>query len=98
MEDEVDRLKKWLDTHPENLTSQVFERGDRFTADAVNKHNHYQAHERIADDEAALARIADSIYGICVDCGGEIPDERLVVIPYASRCTPCQGKKGVRVK
>ncbi|MDP2664295.1 MAG: TraR/DksA C4-type zinc finger protein [bacterium] len=96
--DEIVRLKEWLETHPENLPPQEFEKGDRFAAEAVNKYNHHQARERIADDEAALARIADGTYGVCVDCGGKIPDERLVVIPYASRCTPCQGKKGVQIR
>lgn len=31
-----------------------------------------------------------SAYGICVDCGDEIPVERLMVQPAARRCAPCQ--------
>lgn len=38
----------------------------------------------------ALARIDDGTYGRCVDCGRELPDERLEARPEASRCVDCQ--------
>ena len=41
---------------------------------------------------AALARIDDSSYGKCVDCGGEIPEGRLDARPDAARCVSCQAK------
>ena len=41
---------------------------------------------------AALARIDDSSYGKCVDCGHEIPEGRLDARPDAARCVGCQGK------
>jgi len=41
---------------------------------------------------AALARIDDSTYGQCVDCGGEIPEGRLDARPDAARCVGCQAK------
>lgn len=40
--------------------------------------------------EAALARLDAGEYGDCVDCGMEIPAERLAVAPQAERCVPCQ--------
>jgi DnaK suppressor protein len=40
--------------------------------------------------EAALARMDDGSYGECLDCGNDIPYERLEVQPTAERCTPCQ--------
>jgi DnaK suppressor protein len=45
---------------------------------------------------AALARIEDSTYGQCVDCGHEIPDGRLDARPDASRCVNCQSKYAKR--
>lgn len=39
---------------------------------------------------AALARIDEGTYGICVDCGVDIPYERLQVQMTAERCAPCQ--------
>lgn len=45
--------------------------------------------ERLA---RARAAIAAGTYGICVDCGAEIPAGRLQAIPDAERCVPCQGR------
>lgn len=39
---------------------------------------------------AALERIADGSYGLCVDCGAEIAAERLAAQPSAARCIGCQ--------
>jgi RNA polymerase-binding transcription factor len=49
-----------------------------------------QAEDRIRLIDAALARVEKSSYGICVQCGAEIPIERLSVIPFAANCVDCQ--------
>ena len=38
----------------------------------------------------ALARVDAGTYGRCVDCGSELPDERLEARPEAARCVNCQ--------
>lgn len=38
---------------------------------------------------AALSRIADGTYGICVACGEPISEERLEAVPHAPRCRNC---------
>jgi DnaK suppressor protein len=45
---------------------------------------------------AALARVDDSTYGRCIDCGGEIPEGRLDARPDAARCVSCQAKHARR--
>ena len=40
--------------------------------------------------EAALARIAAGTYGVCVDCGREIPRGRLEARPQAERDLDCE--------
>lgn len=35
---------------------------------------------------AAFGRMRDGEYGVCVECGEEIPVERLRAIPWAARC------------
>jgi DnaK suppressor protein len=38
----------------------------------------------------ALARMGQGEYGLCSDCGAEVPFDRLKVEPWAERCVPCQ--------
>jgi DnaK suppressor protein len=40
--------------------------------------------------DAALQRIADGSYGLCVDCGVSIATARLHANPVALRCVACQ--------
>jgi DnaK suppressor protein len=47
-----------------------------------------QRHE-VAQIDAALARIEAGTYGECIDCGGDIPLERLEAVPYALRDAEC---------
>jgi len=51
----------------------------------------------LAEIDAALARVADGSYGLCIDCGGPIARPRLSVHPMAVRCAPCQSKFEKRV-
>jgi DnaK suppressor protein len=40
--------------------------------------------------EAVRVRIKNGSYGECIECGYEIPFERLKAQPTAERCAPCQ--------
>jgi DnaK suppressor protein len=42
---------------------------------------------------AAFSQLEAGSYGICDDCHGEIAVERLKVMPFATRCVGCQGKR-----
>jgi DnaK suppressor protein len=42
--------------------------------------------------EAALKRIADGSFGICVGCGDEIQDQRLQALPWTQFCLRCQSE------
>ena len=41
---------------------------------------------------AALGRMSEGTYGLCVDCRKPVPDGRLEARPDASRCVACQAK------
>jgi DnaK suppressor protein len=45
---------------------------------------------RLEEIDQALARIAGGRYGICEDCGADIPRARLFAQPTAIRCAACQ--------
>ena len=41
----------------------------------------------------ALQKIKDGAYGICEECGEEIPEKRLQARPFAVMCISCQEEK-----
>ena len=62
--------------------------------DAMQQHAMNQATERTRQRDlnrikAAMARMDDGEYGLCVECGEEIARQRLEVDPMAERCINC---------
>jgi DnaK suppressor protein len=45
---------------------------------------------------AALSRVDDGSYGLCVDCANPVPELRLDARPATERCVPCQSKRDRR--
>jgi RNA polymerase-binding transcription factor DksA len=52
--------------------------------------------EKIQLINEALHRIYDKSYGICEICGNYIPENRLVIIPYAKYCIDCKKKEEIK--
>ncbi len=48
--------------------------------------------EKLNQINAALNRMSQGTYGVCLDCEKEIPEPRLNYIPWAAYCVECQGK------
>ena len=46
--------------------------------------------------DAALARLHDGRYGVCADCGVDIPYARLQAEPWALRCVVCESRHETR--
>ncbi len=49
--------------------------------------------EQLTRMDMAEQKLADGSYGICEDCGEEIDEERLSVVPYAICCVKCQARR-----
>jgi DnaK suppressor protein len=66
---------------------------DRPVAEMIS-HNeeHFADHETalLHDIDAALARLESGGYGICVECGCEISEARLLATPTVQTCIACQ--------
>ncbi|MBN8772017.1 MAG: TraR/DksA C4-type zinc finger protein, partial [Thiobacillus sp.] len=45
------------------------------------------------DIEAALQRIRNGEYGVCIDCGDAVTFPRLMAYPTAKRCIVCQEQR-----
>jgi DnaK suppressor protein len=44
----------------------------------------------VRDVRAALNRMDDGTYGLCIDCEEPISAMRLAAVPWAARCLSCQ--------
>lgn len=57
---------------------------------ARDQHTHALA--RLAEINAAFARLDAGVYGICVSCRQPIGRERLEAMPTAARCITCEAR------
>jgi hypothetical protein len=48
------------------------------------------ARSALREVEAALRRMDEGSYGVCISCGEGLPIERLEILPQVARCMPCQ--------
>ena len=69
--------------------------GSRYILMAVKPQDAGQVMKDIAD---ALQRIEEGSFGVCGDCGQQIPKRRLDYIPYARLCVKCKSEEEKRNK
>ena len=50
-------------------------------------------HEDLQKIDEALRKLNEGTYGICEDCGEEISEKRLSILPYAIYCIDCKEKR-----
>jgi len=54
------------------------------------------AENKVRRIDSALAQLEQGDYGICANCGEEIPLARLEAVPFAIYCVDCQAEFGER--
>jgi RNA polymerase-binding protein DksA len=96
LEDEITTqfLRSENETYQE-LAGRVHDAGDESLAELLMSTQLTVAGaelNELRDVEAALARIADRSYGVCIACGVDIEPARLEIYPTAKRCTECQAR------
>jgi phage/conjugal plasmid C-4 type zinc finger TraR family protein len=72
-----------VDNHPSDTAGDLLEEEIEETEEIFLE----EGERRIAEARRALA---EGSYGICKDCGREIPPARLGAVPEAVRCVDCQ--------
>jgi len=83
LDDEVEETAPTNDNHlAETATATLGREIDYTLGD--------NAQQVLTEIDAALQRIDDGTYGTCVNCGRQIPRERLEASPWASLCIDCK--------
>ncbi len=81
------------------LNSEPGDSGDESLANALADFNLTLLDRHIdgmRDIEAALQRVKNGEYGVCIDCGEAVTFPRLMAYPTAKRCIACQEKREKR--
>ena len=74
------------DQHMADTATQTVDREIDYTLEATDG-------RLLAEIDAALRRIEEGTYGICVNCGAQIAPERLEAVPWATLCIECKRKE-----
>jgi DnaK suppressor protein len=75
------------------VAGRVLDIGEQSVADFMADARILEIEKEVAEQAdviAALARITDGTYGVCVDCGDDVGIKRLEAYPTAKRCIRCQ--------
>ncbi len=95
--EEIDKARQDVATLEEITRPVVAEDMDEITRmdsivnKSVNDAALATARSRLAGLEYAIKRIDDPEFGFCIDCGEEIPLQRLMAMPQATHCVDCAG-------
>jgi len=72
------------------FAGDVADRGEQIARDRVRDAERRHDVAALTGIAAALERLAQGTYGVCSDCGTDIPMRRLRAQPAAGRCIDCQ--------
>ncbi len=84
-----ERLKEIDEDLDEPADPDVEERATEREGDEVLENLGHAGLAEIKMIQAALARINEETFGVCVVCGEPISRERLEVLPHTPRCKQC---------
>lgn len=87
----LQEIEKELDSHQSKDWEELAVERE---GDEVLERRGTDAQAEIAKIKAALVRMEDDEFGYCVDCGDDIAEDRLEVVPYTPFCCKCAAKHG----
>jgi DnaK suppressor protein len=94
-------IKKFKSGEKKQLVETVMDDGDLSVVDLSEDISLKQLsthRETLIKIDAALRKLADDTYGVCEECGDEISEERLKIMPFAIYCRDCQERKELMEK
>ncbi|MEW6584337.1 MAG: TraR/DksA C4-type zinc finger protein [Nitrospirota bacterium] len=89
-------ISKYIKGETRQLVDTALDDGDWSVVDLsedVSLRQLSTHHENLQRIDEALRKLDEGTYGICEDCGEEISEERLRILPFAIYCTDCQEKR-----
>lgn len=91
-----EEIVKYISGENRQLVDTALDEGDWAVVDISEdlNLNRLAAHRKTLHNiDEALRKIGEGTYGICEECGEEISEKRLSVLPTATLCISCQENK-----
>lgn len=91
-----EELAKYISGENRQLVDTALDDGDWAVVDTSEDMNlmRLTTHRKtLFEIDEALRKISESTYGICDDCGDQISEKRLSILPSATLCVNCQEDK-----
>jgi DnaK suppressor protein len=91
-----EEISKYIKGETRQLVDTALDDGDWSIIDLSEDINLRQlsAHRQtLLKIDEALRKLDEGTYGMCEDCGEEISEERLKILPFAIYCIDCQEKR-----
>lgn len=94
-------IKRFRSEENKQLVETVMDDGDLSVVDLAEDISLKQLsthRETLIKIDAAIRKLEEGTYGICEECGEEISEERLKIMPFAIYCRDDQEKKEIMEK
>ncbi len=94
-------IKKFKSGEKKQLVETVMDDGDLSVVDLSEDISLKQLsthRETLIKIDAALRKLVEGTYGACEDCGDDISEQRLNIMPFAIYCRDCQERKELMEK
>ena len=91
-----EEIAKYISGENKQLVDTAVDDGDWALVDISEDINlqRLSSHRKLLHNiDEAIRKITDGTYGICEECGEEISEKRLLVLPTATLCIDCQENK-----
>lgn len=94
-------IKKYITGEKRQLVESVLDDGDLSVMDlsediSLKQLSHHR--ETLIKIDTALRKLGEGTYGLCEECGDEISEQRLNIMPFAIFCRDCQEARELREK
>lgn len=96
-----EQMGRQLSEDLQNRIDHVLDSGEQATLDMTEELDFSLLEMRNKNLKAinnALQRLMEGTYGICEECGSEIPEKRLMVMPFTTFCIACQERQETLAK
>ena len=94
-------IRKYVSGENKQLVETVMDDGDLSVVDLAEDINLKQLsthRETLLKIDTALRKLSEGTYGVCDECGDEISEERLKILPFAIFCRDCQEERETKEK